>query len=246
MGSVTETNYDEYLNNNKDSIKDSIIQSKRIANKFPKIVKIHDEEKPLLSDKQVTLLKSLVQFYQNDVYKKLILSIVKQETSISLRLLDWLATNYSKKNNVRYELGSIEKDGTILSSQNFNLWKEYKNQLKAYSKKLFDPFCRRQRIFFNVITNEIIIVNNENEEELNNNKDGFITTVGQLNFFKWAILNKVIDYAFNHLADIESDMLKSADQRIEKKISSGSTKKTLSKNNHGAKGHELKVVVQFS
>ena len=60
------------------------------------------------------------------------------------------------------------------------------------------------------------------------------------------ITNKVIDYAFENLDRIESDMLTSADQRIINKKASGSNKKSLSKNNHSAKGHELKIVIQFS
>ena len=33
-----------------------------------------------------------------------------------------------------------------------------------------------------------------------------ITTVGQLNFFKWAIENKIIDYIKEHLESIDTDM----------------------------------------
>ncbi len=66
---------------------------------------------------------------------------------------------------------------------------EYKSQLKAYSKKQFDPFCRRERIIF-----------------LDQQKNGIQTTVGQLNFFRWAIENNIIQYVEQNLADIEKDM----------------------------------------
>ena len=65
----------------------------------------------------------------------------------------------------------------------------YKAQLKSYSKKQFDPFCRRNRINFYF------------------NEDEFITTtVGQLNFFRWALQNNVIDYITKNYKDIETDM----------------------------------------
>ncbi len=66
---------------------------------------------------------------------------------------------------------------------------DYKAQLKAYSKKLFDPFCRRERISF---------IDHDNNE--------LITTVGQLNFFRWAIENKIIEFITENFDDIEQDM----------------------------------------
>jgi hypothetical protein len=66
----------------------------------------------------------------------------------------------------------------------------YKRELKAYSKRLFDPFCRRERISFQVRGHPPI-------EE---------TTVGQLNFFRWAIEKGVVNYITTHASDIEKDM----------------------------------------
>jgi hypothetical protein len=49
--------------------------------------------------------------------------------------------------------------------------------LKSFSKKQFDPFRRNVRIDFEYEPGKTIE-----------------TTVAQLNFFRWAISNKVIDY----------------------------------------------------
>jgi hypothetical protein len=65
----------------------------------------------------------------------------------------------------------------------------YKNQLKAYSKKLFDPFCRRERISFQIPGHE-----------------AFLTTVGKLNFFRWAIEKGILDYIKGHQTEIEKEM----------------------------------------
>ena len=66
---------------------------------------------------------------------------------------------------------------------------DYKLKLKAYSKRRFDPFCRWERI------------------NIPYKDDAHIqTTIGQLNFFKWALENKVIDYIEQHYNEIEDDM----------------------------------------
>ena len=63
-------------------------------------------------------------------------------SKISLRVIDHFITNYSKKNRITYNL--IENNQV----QIFNVNASYKSQLKAYNKKYFDPFCRRERILF--------------------------------------------------------------------------------------------------
>jgi hypothetical protein len=165
-----------------------------------------------LLSKQELLLDSLLKFYNDSKKKDIVMSVVKQNADISLRLLDWLVTNYSKKFNVHYELSATNKDGYIPSNKNFNLWIDYKNQLKAYSKKQFDPFCRRQRIFISA-ENKVSFVSDTEYSLYESYKDGLLTTVGQLNFFRWAITNRVVDYASKNLDLIESDMLSSADKR---------------------------------
>ena len=62
-------------------------------------------------------------------------------------------------------------------------------KLKAYSKKRFDPFCRWDRI-------QIPYDDAKYME----------TTIGQLNFFKWAIENKIVDYIRENYDIIETDM----------------------------------------
>jgi hypothetical protein len=100
-------------------------------------------------------------------------------------VFDWLVTNYSKKKNIVYNC-------TVLGERiTFNMHLQYKMRLKGYSKKLFDPFCRRTRIKFR----------------------GLLTTVGQLNFFRWAITYGVLDYTRRNHDAIEEDMLLSTQHR---------------------------------
>jgi len=127
-----------------------------------------------VNNKNTLLLKSLDKFYDNDAHVMVFLDIVKNK-KISLRVIDWFVTNYCKKMN-------------IVINTDFIVYIEYKSQLKAYTKKYFDPFCRRNRIdccYRNIDIN---------------------TTVGQLNFFKWLINNNIIKYIYDNLSLIESDI----------------------------------------
>ena len=125
------------------------------------------------------LLNNLKTFYNKERLDRM-LSIINGESSISLRIVDWFSTNYSKKNFTLYEL----KNG-----QRFKVYNDYKLRLRAYSKKRFDPFCRWDRI----------MIPYDGETSIQ-------TTLGQLNFFKWAIVNKVLEYIVNHFDAIEKDM----------------------------------------
>jgi len=129
------------------------------------------------------LMSKMMKFYKEEYNLNLILPIICGTHKISLRVLDWFVTNYAKQYNILY---NIKKTYQILQ---FSVHNSYKSQLKTFSKKGFDPFCRRQRIFFEYAKGE-----------------GVETTVGQLNFFKWAIENKVIDYVESHFDEIVEDM----------------------------------------
>ena len=173
--------------------------------------------------KQELLLVSLDKFYKVDNNKEKLKNILSGEQRISLRIIDWFVTNFSKKNNIEYIIKSknispkrttmknkyktIKKtklsDGRyIKENKTINVYLNYKSQLRAYSKKQFDPFCRRNRINFYFTDEEFIT-----------------TTVGQLNFFRWALQNNVIDYIKKNFDIIEKDMnLNTKKQKLELKL----------------------------
>ena len=130
------------------------------------------------------LLKNLMKFYENREYLKRMTCIINGESKISLRIVDWFVTNFAKKFFTVYEI----KDDNIEPIR-FKVYNSYKLKLKAYSKRNFDPFCRWERI--------TVPYDDENYME---------TTIGQLNFFKWAIENKILDFIEDNYEIIESDM----------------------------------------
>ena len=129
--------------------------------------------------KQELIVMSLQAFYgaRNDIAE--VMEMLQGTSVISLRLIDWFVTNYSKRHNIGY----------ILNGQEFMVYMSYKSQLKAYSKKLFDPFCRRERIMFSLPGIE-----------------PFVTTVGKLNFFRWAIEKNIIEYLKLNRETVETEM----------------------------------------
>jgi hypothetical protein len=147
---------------------------------------------------KIFLLESLNSFYTNEQNMNNFV-VILNNSNISLRVIDWFVTNYSKKHNTEIKYGST----------NINIYMSYKSQLKSYSKKYFDPFCRRNRINFNQIS----------------------TTLGQLNFFKWASSNGIIDYVIDNYNHIEDDMNQSMKLNI-KKSSSRKKRKELSKSSY--------------
>jgi len=132
-------------------------------------------------------MKNLMDFYNNHATLNKMMSIINGETKISLRIVDWFVTNFAKKYYTVYDLHT--QRGTVQDKIRFKVYNDYKLKLKAYSKRKFDPFCRWERIS----------IPYDDEKYIE-------TTIGQLNFFKWAIENNIIDYIEQNYDDIERDM----------------------------------------
>lgn len=120
------------------------------------------------------VLHRLEKFYSNQNHITKVSDILSGKSNLSLRLIDWFVTNYAKKFNVAF----TTNDKYVI------VYLSYKSHLKAYSKKMFDPFCRCKRIKF----------------------QGIDTTVGQLNFFEWIISDGIIDYLETHRNAVHADM----------------------------------------
>lgn len=175
------------------------------------------------------LLNNLMNFYKNDDNLSRMLKIITGESIISLRIVDWFVTNYSKKNYTLYDTTNQNDDNI-----RFKVYFDYKLKLKAYSKKRFDPFCRWERISI-PYTNGTCIE----------------TTIGQLNFFKWALENKVIEYIEKNYDTIEKDMnsRNSTSKRKETLTDNSKTRKKREELSISAtksiKKEDVEIVVKF-
>jgi hypothetical protein len=181
------------------------------------------------------LLKNLMVFYRtedNDNLDKM-LRIITGESKISLRIVDWFATNYAKKYYTLYVI-----DQTVENvARRFKVYDDYKLKLKAYSKKRFDPFCRWDRISIPYKGDKCIE-----------------TTIGQLNFFKWALENKVVDYIEKNYETIEKDMNnRNSTSKRKELLLVGDNSKTRKKREElsvsatkSIKKEKVEIVVQFN
>lgn len=175
------------------------------------------------------LLNNLMEFYKDETNLTRMLKIITGESKISLRIVDWFVTNYAKKNFTLYEFKNKNEDIV-----RFKVYFDYKLKLKAYSKRRLDPFCRWQRI------------------SIPYKEDTSIeTTIGQLNFFKWAIENKVIDYIEENYDTIEKDMnnRNSTSKRKETLVDNSKTRKKREELSVSAtksiKKEDVEIVVKF-
>jgi hypothetical protein len=121
----------------------------------------------------------LQEFYTQPGNLEKLTSILQGVSPVSLRLVDYFVTNYAKKMNTAF----------TLQDKHFLVYFNYKRELNAYSKRLFDPFCRRERIMFEA-----------------RDMPAFVTTVGQLNFFRWFIEKEIYEYVTKNRETIERDM----------------------------------------
>ena len=93
------------------------------------------------------LLNSLKRYYNKESNFEILNNILSNEKNISLRLIDWFVTNYSKKNNIIYLIYRDKQDRQTLDEtdtidKQFNVYDSYKSQLKDYIKKKTYPYCR--------------------------------------------------------------------------------------------------------
>jgi hypothetical protein len=179
------------------------------------------------------LMNNLMIFYNTDHNSNLdnMLKIITGESKISLRIVDWFATNYAKKFYTLYTIEHTEDN----IERRFKVYDDYKLKLKAYSKKRFDPFCRWDRISVPYKNGTFIE-----------------TTIGQLNFFKWALENNVVKYIEENYETIEKDMnnRNSTSKRKETIVDNSKTRKKREELSISAtksiKKEKVEIVVQFN
>ena len=155
-----------------------------------------------LSPSHREILKYLIDSYNtDDAIERLILQTTPDREVISLRLLDWFVTNYSKKKQTSWVIRDGHGDHIIVQAH-----QQYMIELGNWKRVLFDPFQRRGRLKFK-----------------NKNGDWHTTTVAQMNFLKFANYTGIYDYVSAHRIDIESDM-----NRISRKRNKNLTRTSLS------------------
>ena len=126
-------------------------------------------------------------------------SIINGKYEVSLRFLNWFITRYCKLYKVMFDINN-----NLVQCDNYNVNIGYKAQLKSFKKKFFDPFRRKKKFMFTKAPIEII------------------TTIGQLNFFKWAISYDIINYVTINYKKI-NEQYEYVNEYFDKRLNSSTT-----------------------
>jgi hypothetical protein len=175
------------------------------------------------SQKQLCYYKIIHKFFRKcskDLIYKMI-DIINGESLISLRVLEWVVTKSGKNSiNINSNLDvNIESDSKSTTSTNSNTSNTstkssnseyssvnimYKAQLKSYKKKNFDPFRRDKKFYF--------------PYDKDDSTKTILTTLGQLNFFKWAISSNIIASVEKNYEQINKTMIHYNKEEKTKKV----------------------------
>jgi hypothetical protein len=162
---------------------------------------------------ETSIIKTLNNFYNDSINIELIEKLLFIKSKLSIRLIDYFITKYSKINKCSYYI-----DNSL-----FNIFISYKQQLKIFQKKYFDPFSRGNRIPFFFWKN--------NSDNFEKSYTSIITTIGQLNFFKWFIEKKIYEFILNNYDNIEISMnIHNKEVKENKKFNNKSIKKKINAN----------------
>lgn len=184
-----------------DNSEDCSYSDKTEDTTISNIAETRDEIKQILEVKEIYDYNIAKKFFKKhpDYAEKIVL-IKNQKYVLSLRILDWFVTNYTKKNNVTYK---VMIDG---KEKKFDVYISYDSQLKHYKKTRFDPFARK-----------------------NKEKKGYFvfrfpktdkkikTNIKQLNFLVWAFKYKIIDYVEANLDELSKAMIQDNKSNKEKR-----------------------------
>ena len=173
-----------------------------------------------------SMMPSLIEFFSYDynfeILQEFINSKHTRSNKLSIGLLDWFNVNYAPEYNVEYVIKKGNTEKVIL------VWQSYNAALAGYGKALFDPFARGKS------KGETITLKNAN--------NSVVTTLRQLNYFRWAIKNGIIDFVKNHVIEIYEDMCKRSNRGRKsdgkKQKLSVSASKTLGR-------HDIKMTINF-
>lgn len=186
----------------------------------------------VFNTRETYFYKTVDKYFKKVSSKKMdmMTDILDGKSKISLRLLDWFVTNYTDKKKISYPLTNGER---------FNVHISYKAQLKSYKKKYFDPFRRHNKFNYHY----------------ENNTKSVFTTIGQLNFFRWAFSNEIVEYVEKNHDIISNNMIKANKEnkkkKDKKKVSTSKVVATTKKKDVNIKAKKVltdkkyKIIISF-
>jgi hypothetical protein len=214
-----------------DSTDSTVSEESSVENKKQPDLKIENPNS-FFNQKELCHYKKIDNYFKDccessPEYISKMIDIIEGKSDISLRILDWFVTKYSKK--------KITCNGGTKNIEAFDVKISYKAQLKAYKKRYFDPFRRRRKFYYPCEKDGFIVYENEDKH--------IYTTLGQLNFFKWAFTNNIVSYVEDNLNFIIGEMNLFNKDEKKKKLQKEEdvVKKPLKKTIANSKDDKLKI-----
>ena len=158
-------------------------------------------------DTELLTLKYLDRFFHEKhegIIEAVIIPIIQEKSHISLRFIENFVTKYCREHPTFIKL----KNNTFI-----DIYDDYKNQLKSFDKRRFDIFKRKHssspRTKSGASTSsqddDCHLIAYPCDKE---GKKTIITSIGQLNFFRWLIKTDILNYIIQNYQSIKLKMLK--------------------------------------
>ena len=133
-----------------------------------------------LTTTEELLLSSVLAWYNREADRvEQLMQFIERNKCLSLRVIDWFVTNYSRNTPIMLERDGLPRD----------LYKDYHTNLSCYKKKYMDPFARRKRITIEIF-----------------GKTQRTSTIGQLNFFRWFLGSNIRQLLDERKHAVENEM----------------------------------------
>ena len=171
------------------------------------------------------LLSNLIDFFSIESNNEKMLRSFRGDPKFSLRILDWFATNYSKHNFVVYNVkvwpdgrpvADYETEDETVTTERFKVYQRYKSMLNSFRKRWFDSFCREYNTSY--VDREM--------------GTSYEISVGQLNFFRWVIQYRIMEYIEENHEDILQDIKRQQERgsvKLPQQVTAAGTTKTRKK-----------------
>jgi hypothetical protein len=127
------------------------------------------------------IVERLEGFYTDEVVEGVLRPVLEQhEGWPSIRIIDWMLTNFAKSRRVVCT--------KLTTGEPVNVFMAYKTQLAFFRRRNFDAFRRRLRVSIDAPGGEMH------------------STIAQLNFYAWAHQTGILAWCRKHADEIEKDM----------------------------------------
>ncbi len=175
----------------------STVRAPRVVDNFP-VQRCGALWVPIdIPQSHLTRLLELRDYWTKERLELQIVPLINREkNTVSLRVLEWLVTNYAKKNKVAYMYQVSETKAKLV-----DVAKSYKIVGDVFRREMFDIFRRKIRNGYGANQNSRIYFGDNCQHW---------TTIAQVNFLHWAYTEGVVAYARKALKSIKQDMAENA------------------------------------